>query len=148
VRRREFFTLVGGLTWPFVTWAQLPRVAKIGILVLGNSDPDEFLSTLRGGLLDRGYVEGQNVQFEFCSANGHIGLLLDLAAELTRLKVDVIVAWQTPAVEAAMQATRDIPIVMASAGSAGDPVGTGLVASLASPGTLGRLPNSQEKILS
>jgi len=107
-------------------------VAKIGILVLGNSDPDEFLSTLRAGLLDRGYVEGQNVQLEFRSANGNIGLLPDLAAELARLKVDVIVAWQTPAVEAAMRATREIPIVMASAG---DPVGTGLVASLARPGS-------------
>jgi putative ABC transport system substrate-binding protein len=107
-------------------------MAKVGILVLGNSDPDEFLSTLRDGLRDHGYVEGQNIQFEFRSANGSMGLLVDLAKELTRLKVEVIVAWQTPAVEAAMKATHEIPIVMASAG---DPIGTGLVASLARPGS-------------
>ena len=83
------------------------------------------------GLHDFGYVEGQNITIEHRSSEGKFDRLPDLAAELVRLKVDVIV---TPALQnalAAKQATRTIPIVMASSG---DPVGAGLVASLARPG--------------
>ena len=78
-----------------------------------------------------GYVEGQTVRFEFRSDHGQADRLPELAAELVRLKVDVIVPWFTPAARAAKQATREIPIVMAGAG---DPVGTGLAQSLARPG--------------
>ena len=74
---------------------------------------------------------GQNIQFEFRSADGQLNLLRELADELVRLKVDIIVASQTPAVIAARQATTEIPIVMAPAG---DPVATGLISSLARPG--------------
>jgi putative tryptophan/tyrosine transport system substrate-binding protein len=85
----------------------------------------------RQGLRDLGYVEGQNIRFQFRSAEGQANRLPELAAELVRLKVDVIVSWFTPPTQAAKQATRQIPIVMADAG---DPVGMGLVASLARPG--------------
>src|SRR5262249_50789563 len=74
---------------------------------------------------------GQNIRFEFRSAEGQINRLPELAAELVRLKVDVIVTWFTPTAVAAKQATREIPIVMAETG---DPIGTGLIMSLPRPG--------------
>jgi len=76
-------------------------------------------------------IEGQNIRFEFRSAEGHLDRLPELAAELVRLKVDIIVTWFTPTALAAKQATREIPIVMAETG---DPIGMGLVASLPRPG--------------
>jgi putative tryptophan/tyrosine transport system substrate-binding protein len=85
----------------------------------------------RQGLRDLGHVEGQNIRFEFRSAEGHLERLPELAAELVRLKGDLIVTWFTPTAVAAKRATSEIPIVMAETG---DPVGTGLVASLARPG--------------
>jgi len=85
---------------------------------------------LREGLRKSGYIEGQNLLFDFRSAEGKLDLLPTLAAEFVALKVDVIVALYTPCALAAQQATREIPIVVVS----GDPVGTGLVASLARPG--------------
>jgi putative ABC transport system substrate-binding protein len=78
-----------------------------------------------------GYIEGQNIRFEFRSDEGKASRLPELAAELVRLKVDIIVAWFTPAARAAKQATRDIPVVIALAGN---PVESGLVESLARPG--------------
>ncbi len=108
-----------------------PKVPRIGILwpspisVIAHN-----LEAFRQGLRELGYVEGQNIAIEFRSAEGKWERLPDLAAELVRLKVDVIVA-NTPAALAAKQATRTIPIVMAVSG---DPVGDGLVASLARPG--------------
>jgi putative ABC transport system substrate-binding protein len=80
---------------------------------------------------DLGHIEGQNIRYEFRSAHGQLDRLPELAAELVRLKVDVIVTWFTPTAHAAKQATHEIPIVMADTG---DPVGTGLVASLPRPG--------------
>ena len=80
---------------------------------------------------DLGYVEGRTIQFVVRSAEGKVDRLPELAAELVRSKVDVIVASLTPAVAAAKNATRDIPIVMAPAG---DPIASGLIASLARPG--------------
>jgi putative ABC transport system substrate-binding protein len=85
----------------------------------------------RETLRDLGYVEGKNIQFEVRSAQGQFSRLPELAAELVRSKVDIIVASLTPAVIAARHATSDIPIIMAPAG---DPVGTGLISSLARPG--------------
>lgn len=132
MKRREFLAGLGAVAvWPAAGTAQQGRTHRIGILVLGNPDPAPFLNLLKGGLRDLGYVEGQNVQFELRSAGGQMANLAPRAAELVGLKVDVLVAFQTPAVAAAKQATRDIPIVM---GVAADPVGTGLVASLARPG--------------
>ncbi len=131
MKRRDFAVLFGtaAVAWPFAAVAQRPKVRRIGALVLGNPEP--FLSLLREGLRDLGYTEGQHIQIELRSAEGNPGLLPARAAELVRLKVDIIVAYQTPAVQAARHATSDIPIVMAPAG---DPVGTGLISSLARPG--------------
>ena len=89
-----------------------------------------FGAELREGLRKSGYHEGQNVSFDFRSAEGKLDLLPKLATELVALKVDVIVALYTPCALAAQGATREIPIVVVS----GDPVGTGLVTSLAHPG--------------
>jgi putative ABC transport system substrate-binding protein len=93
-------------------------------------DPNEFLRAFREGLRETGYSEGQNIQLYIRSAEGKAERLPELAAELVRQKVDVIVGFQTPTVQAAKQSTTEIPIVM----DAGDPVGMGLVASLARPG--------------
>jgi ABC-type uncharacterized transport system substrate-binding protein len=133
VNRREFIMVVGGAAaaWPLAARAQqAERMRRAGALILGNADAQSFEADLREGLRKRGYVEGQNIQYEFLSADGNIALLSKLATELVALKVDVIVALYTPCALAAKQATRDIPIVAIS----GDPVAFGLVASLARPG--------------
>jgi ABC-type uncharacterized transport system substrate-binding protein len=132
MQRREFIVLVGALAaWPLSARAQQPKIAKIGVLVAGVPDPQPFWTTFQRAMHDLGYVEGQQVQFEYRSAEGDRNRLKELAADLVRDNVDIIVTFQTPTVTAAKQATQSIPIVMASAG---DPVGTGLVASLARPG--------------
>jgi putative tryptophan/tyrosine transport system substrate-binding protein len=131
MRRRDFLTLLGGTAaWPLTARAQQTKVHRIAALLLGNADADSFRMELREGLRKSGYIEGQNLLFDFRSAEGKLDLLPKLAAELVALKVDVIVALYTPCALAAQQATREIPIVVVS----GDPVGTGLVASLARPG--------------
>ena len=133
IRRRKFLSTLCGAaaTWPLAALAQQPKVPTIGALVIGNISPEQFWREFRQGLRDLGYVEGQNIRFEFRSAEGHLDRLPELAAELVRLKVDIIVTWFTPTALAARQATREIPIVMAETG---DPIGTGLVASLPRPG--------------
>jgi putative tryptophan/tyrosine transport system substrate-binding protein len=130
MKRREFIALLGGaaVAWPLAARAQQPKVATIGILV---PSPEAFLQAFRGALRAAGLIEGQNIHLEVRSAEGNDTLLLQQATELVRLKVDVIVASLTPAVQAARHATSDIPIVMAPAG---DPVATGLISSLARPG--------------
>jgi putative ABC transport system substrate-binding protein len=130
--RRRFLGVAAGAaaSWPLRAHAQQPRLPVIGVLLpAGNPEPEAFLKGLREGLNEYGYVEGQNIRLELRSAEA--SLLPARAAELVRLKVDVIVTSLTPAAQAAKQATREIPIVMAPAG---DPVATGLVASLARPG--------------
>src|SRR5256886_7877147 len=133
MRRREFIGLLGGAAAvrPLAAHAQQPTMPTIGALVIGNINPEQFWREFRQGLRDLGYVEGQNIRFEFRSAEGHLDRLPELAAELVRLKVDIIVTWFTPTALAARQATHEIPIVMAETG---DPIGTGLVASLPRPG--------------
>jgi putative ABC transport system substrate-binding protein len=132
MHRREFMLLLSGaVASPRTAAAQPTKMPRIGILVLGNPDPAPFLREFREGLRALGYIEGENVVFEFRSAKGSTGLLATLAQELVALKVDMIVGFQTPTVTAARQATTEIPIVMAPVG---DPIGTGLVASLALPG--------------
>ena len=126
--RRQFMTLVGGVAVaPFAAQAQ-QRVPRMGILLV--SGPD-FMGPFQQELRNLGYVEGKNIQIEVRSAQGKADRLPELAAELVRSKVDVIVASVTPAVTAAKNATREIPIIMAPAG---DPIGTGLIVSLARPG--------------
>ena len=116
MQRREFIIVIGALAGcPLSARAQQPKIAKIGVLVAGIPDPQPLWSTFQIG-----YVEGQQVQFEYRSAEGYKNRLNDLAADLVCDNVDVIVTFQTPTVTAAKQATQSIPIVMASAG---DPVG-------------------------
>ena len=111
--------------------AQQPKkIPRIGVLRPGLAAAPNY-EAFRQGLRELGYVEGQNVVLEFRDGEAKAERLPDLAAEMVRLKVDVIVTSSTPAIQAAKQATGTIPIVMAFSG---DPVGTGLVASLAKPG--------------
>jgi putative ABC transport system substrate-binding protein len=131
MRRRDFITMLGAATWPLGVRAQQPKVPTIGVLVVGSPGSEQFWQLFRAGLRELGYVEGQSIRFEFRSDEGQAGRLPELASELVRLKVDIIVTWFTPAARAAKQATREIPIVIALAGN---PVETGLVASLARPG--------------
>jgi putative ABC transport system substrate-binding protein len=134
MKRRAFISLLGtaAAVWPLAGRAQQPaKLPTVGALVLGSTDPEQFWRDFRQGLRELGYVERQNIRFEFRSAQGQADRLPELAAELVRLKVDVIVTWFTPPTQAAKQATHEIPIVMADTG---DPIGTGLVASLPRPG--------------
>jgi len=132
MRRREFITLLGGAAAarPLAAGAQQSKVARIGALYIGLADSESFKKELQEGLRELGYVEGQNIALEFRSAEGKLERLPELAAELVRLKVDVIVALYVPSALAAKQATREIPIVIVAA----DPVETGIVAGLARPG--------------
>lgn len=114
---------------PLAARAQAARRPVIGVLVFANPEPD--LSLLRSGLRSLGYREGDTIAFELRVAGGSGAVMADMAADLVARKVDLIVAMTTPAVFAAKAATASIPIVMA--GTA-DPVGSGLVASLARPG--------------
>jgi putative ABC transport system substrate-binding protein len=98
--------------------------------VVGAPSSETFWRIFRDELRERGYVEGRTVRFEFRSDQGQAGRLPELAAELVRLKVDVIVPYFTPAARAAKEATHEIPIVA----TAGDFLATGLVESLAKPG--------------
>src|ERR1700686_518688 len=115
IRRREFVAALGGalVAWPRAIHAQQPKVPTIGALVIGNINPEQFWREFRQGLRDLGYIEGQNIRFEFRSAEGHLDRLPELAAELVRLNVDIIVTWFTPTALAAKQGTREIPMVMA-----------------------------------
>ncbi len=118
---------------PLAADAQLPaKVPRIGFLSsLSPTDAAPYLDAFRQGLHELGYVEGQNIVIEYRFAEGRPERLPALAAELVRLKVDVIVATSPPAPEAAKQGTSTIPIVVAATG---DPVAEGLVASIARPG--------------
>jgi putative ABC transport system substrate-binding protein len=133
-RRRFLLTsLAGALTGASGVEAQLLlRVYRIGYLGGGSESAQaNRIEAFRAGLRDLGYVEGKNIIIDFKWAEGRAERLLDLAGELVRLKVDVLVTAGTPAVLAAKRATTTIPIVMAGSG---DAVASGLVASLARPG--------------
>ena len=131
MNRRELMTFLGGAAagWPVAVRAQQASPPRLGVLLVGNREP--FTKLFSEGLRDFGYIDGQNLRIELRSAEGKLSALPELAAELVGLKVDIIVASETPAVQAAKRATTEIPIVMAPSG---DPVGTGLIASLARPG--------------
>ncbi len=134
MRRREFITLAGSTLglWPRIVCAQqTAKTYRVGILLQTRVGREHLTEAFKRGLQALGYVEGQNVSFEIRSAEGRYERLAALASELTNLRVAVIFADTTIAVQAARQATAEIPIVM---GSPGDPVGTGLVVSLARPG--------------
>jgi ABC-type uncharacterized transport system substrate-binding protein len=129
MKRREFIILLGGSAalWPLAAHPQ--KLFKIGVLDTGLGA--NFTVPFVRKLVELGYVEGKNVVIERRSAEGNAELLADLAADLVRQQVDVIVTAGTPAGFAAKKATSTIPIVLAANS---DPVGVGLVASLARPG--------------
>jgi len=129
MNRRAFIALMGGAAaGPLAARAQqAERMRRIGLLLVSGPEP---LGPFREALADVGYVEGKNIQIEIRSAQGQDTRLPELAAELVRSRVDVIIAVQTPAAHAAKNATRDIPIVV----MAGDPIATGLISNLARPG--------------
>jgi putative ABC transport system substrate-binding protein len=132
MRRRDAIAVIGGAAlWPLGVHAQQSRLARVGALVLTNADAQSLGKELREGLRELGYVEGQNFVFELRSADGNANRLPELAAELVRLQVDVIAAAYTPCALAARRATTSIPIVIAAVA---DPIGSGLVQSLARPG--------------
>jgi len=128
-----FIFVLAILAAPLATDAQQPsRVPRIGYLEFGTAAPGtSFLEAFRQGLRDLGWVEGQNIAIEVRYAEGKRDQLPELAAELVRRKVDLIFASTTPAALAAKHATTTIPIVI---GLVADPVGSGVVASLARPG--------------
>ena len=134
MKRRKFITLLGAATaWPLAARAQQrEKMSRIGYL--GSSSPSlepHYVAAFRQKLRDLGHVEGENIAIEYRWAEGQDDRLPNLATELVRLKPDIIVTTGTPGTLAAMQATKTIPIVMASSG---DPVAVGLVASLVRPG--------------
>jgi putative tryptophan/tyrosine transport system substrate-binding protein len=128
MRRREFIELFGGalMAWPLPAQAQRGKILRIGII-----DNAPVWDDFRKGMRDLGYVEGQSIAYEYRSTDGTPGQLAQAAAELVRIPVDLIATFGTPASKAAKQATTTIPIVMVSIG---DPIGSGLVPSIARPG--------------
>jgi ABC-type uncharacterized transport system substrate-binding protein len=134
MKRRDFITLLGGAAaaWPLAARAQQRRLPTIGYLLpltaaISSQRTAAFLQRLR----ELGWIEGRTVAIEYRYAEGRSEPLAEFVAEFVRLKVDVIVAAQTPPVVAAKRATAVIPIIGVALG---DPVGAGLVASLARPG--------------
>ena len=131
MRRRHFLALTGGgLVASAVGIAAQPaRTPRVGVLLLGATQP--FLHHFREGLSALGYVEGRNIEIVLRAADSDGSRLPQLAQEIAAAKPEIIVASETPAVQAAKNAAPETPIVMAASG---DPVGTGLIASLARPG--------------
>jgi putative ABC transport system substrate-binding protein len=132
MKRRAFITLIGGAAaaWPLAARAQqADRMRKIG--VLWPVDDDQVLAAFRQALRELGYIEGQNVAYEYRSSRGDDALLPALASELVRLDVDLILTWGVTAGRIAKEATTSIPIVN---GSMSDPIRAKLVNSLARPG--------------
>jgi putative tryptophan/tyrosine transport system substrate-binding protein len=128
MRRREFIKLTAGsvAAWPLAVRAQVSKVPRVGVLLVSGPEP---MGPFREALRDLGYVEGKNILIELRSARGQLSGLAELAEQLVRNQVEVIVAIQTPAVYAAKNATHEIPIIM----MAGDPTATGLISNLARP---------------
>jgi putative tryptophan/tyrosine transport system substrate-binding protein len=132
MRRRKFLSLLGGAAaaWPLAARAQQQGLPRIGYVWIGAHDTDVSNAGLRQGLADRGYVFGRNLMLEERYAEGNADRIPVLIAELLALAVDVLVTPGTPITRAAQRATSTVPIVCVT----GNPVGTGLVASLSRPG--------------
>src|SRR5262249_18152160 len=132
MKRREFITLLGGTAaWPLAGRAQ-QAMPLIGLMGSGSAAAQSHLTAaFLQRLRELGWTEGRNLRIEYRWGEGHNERFAEIAAEFVRLKVDLILTHNTPPTLAAKQATSVIPIVFATAG---DPVGTGIVASLARPG--------------
>ena len=134
LRRRQFITLLSAAAaWPLAARAQQPAKRPI-VGFLGDSTPlaeSERAAAFARRLHDLGWIEGRTIAIEYRWADGRSDRLAEIAAEFARLKVDIIVTGGTPAVMAAKQAAPVVPIVFAAVG---DPVGAGLVTTLARPG--------------
>src|SRR5260370_11204930 len=136
MRRREFISLLGGVATASIarpvplSAQQVGKIYRVGMLetVPAAQSPTNF-DALRKGLRDLGYIDGRNLIIEYRSADGRAERFPDLASELVRLKVDLIVTRGTPAAEAAKNATETIPLVMATMGGLG-----AIVPSFAHPG--------------
>src|SRR5262245_7613965 len=136
MRRREVIALLGGaaVAWPLATWAQQARKLLPTIGYLSGGGPAQnvlWLAAFTQRLHELGWIEGRTVELEYRWGEARMERVSAFAAELVRLKVDVIVTQATQPVILAKQATASIPIVFVATG---DPVGSGLVASLARPG--------------
>ena len=132
LKRRQFITLLSGATaWPLVARAEQSRIYTTGYLSAGPPTPPELWTVFVTALQELGLTEGANLKFERRYAENRLDRLPDLADELVRLNVDAIVTAGTLAPLAAKRATSTIPIIMLNAG---DPLGSGLIASLARPG--------------
>ena len=132
IRRRDFITLLGGaaVTWPITARAQQPgKLRTVGFLGSGTLETQgHWVAAFMQRLLELGWVESRTVALQVRWADGRSERFAEFAAEFIRLKVDVLITSSTQAVIAAKQVSSTIPIVFAGAG---DPVGSGLVASLA-----------------
>ena len=133
MQRRDFITLLGGAAaWPLAARAQQPKMPVIGLMGSGSAAAQSHLTAaFLQRLRELGWTEGRNLRIEYRWGEGRNERFAEIAAEFVRLKVDLILTHNTPPTLAAKQATSVIPIVFATAG---DPVGTGIVASLARPG--------------
>jgi putative ABC transport system substrate-binding protein len=132
--RRSFLVALGStVAWPLTAHSQQQnKVWRVGLLETAPAVVNAAnFEALQNGLRELGYIEQKNLQIEYRSADGRADRFPDMASELVRLKVDLIVTRGTPAVLAAKNATQTIPIVMAAIG---EPVGTGAVGAIARPG--------------
>src|SRR5262245_30779193 len=135
MKRREFITLLGGAaaSWPLAARAQRSgKIARLGYLSTGNPRSTAFFRAFEERLRDLGYIEGQNIVVEYREAEGNVDRLPDLAADLVRRDVNVIVTATAPATRAAIRATTTIPILMVAINY--DPIALGYIDSLARPG--------------
>lgn len=132
MQRREFITLLGGsvFTWPLAARAQQRAIPRIGYIWSGTPGAELSIAGLRQGLMDRGYVVGRNLTIEERYAEGNPEQIPELIAQLLALNIDELVTPGTPITLAAQRATTTVPIVCIT----GNPVGSGLVASLSHPG--------------
>jgi ABC-type uncharacterized transport system substrate-binding protein len=132
--RRTFLASTGAvlLAAPLAAEAQpAGKIYRIGVMFVGSVGPHEYLDAFRQGLRELGWIEGKNIELEIRGAEGKYERLPAIAAELVRLNVDIIFAPNSPTVDAAKNATGNIPIVMAAVT---DPVGRGFVGSISRPG--------------